>query len=126
MMVAGMLVVMLALYAMWVQSAPIEASRKRLRVATSMVMIVLLGALSYALTSVTPASPRVFVLAWAAVVLLVGLVLVLAVMDGFNTLRLYNNERALVARQIAEQMAHDARERRAGAPDDDADKGSHR
>jgi len=125
MMVSGLLVVILALYAMWAQSVPMQASRRRLRVATSMVMMLLLGALSFALTSVTPASPRTFLLAWSVVLLLVGLVLMLAVMDGFNTFRLYNAERALVTRQIAEQMARDARERREAARESDADKGSH-
>ncbi len=117
MVVGGALIILLALYALWVQRASMEASRRRLRIATSLVMIVLLGVLSVALTSVTPASPRMFLLAWSAVVLLVGLVLMLAVMDGFNTVRLYNAERAMIARQIALQMAKDARERGAAPRD---------
>ncbi len=123
MAVGGALVILLALYALWAQRAPMEASRRRLRIATSLVMMVLLGVLSVALTSVTPASPRMFLLAWSAVVLLVGLVLMLAVMDGFNTMRLYNAERATIARQVAMQMAKDAKERQAASSSRGTDEG---
>lgn len=81
-------------------------SRRRIRSASGLLLLLLPILMCYALGVSSPRQPLVFVGAWTAVVMLVLLLLVLAVADIGNTLLLY--------RSHARRMRAEMRELRAG------------
>lgn len=108
--------VMIAGHLQAVRVAPMPESRRRIRSAADVVMLVLAALLAYAFGIATPAQPRLFTLAWSACIGLLFLVLLLAFMDSANNLRLHRREmRALrdesrVARQKLAELATEMRE----------------
>ncbi|MBX3410767.1 MAG: hypothetical protein KF859_12895 [Phycisphaeraceae bacterium] len=91
--VAALAFIVVALHLVSLRRAEMPASRRRIRLATGSLMIVTIPLLLYAFAVVTPGETRPFTLAWVGVVAMILLVLVLAVLDLFNTWRLGNSER---------------------------------
>lgn len=92
----------LALVAMLIVSAHVTitqasnapASRRRLRVANGWVMLITLPLLAAGVSLLAPEkSPRLFVMTWVVVVLLLTLSILLALADAANTLRLVRDEK---------------------------------
>jgi cytochrome bd-type quinol oxidase subunit 2 len=97
--VAVVAFIVVAVHLIMLRKAEMPASRRRIRLATGSLMIVTIPLVLYAFAIVTPGQERQFTLAWVGVVALILLVLVLAVLDLFNTWRLNNSERTRLRTQ---------------------------
>ncbi len=76
------------------QASAAPRSRKRLRIANGWVMLITLPLLAAGVSLVTPdRSPRLFVLTWIGVALLLTLSILLAMLDAANTVRLVRAEK---------------------------------
>lgn len=82
-----------------VQVADMPESRRRIRSAADMVMLVLSALLAYAFGIATPAQPRLFTLAWSACVGLLFVVLLLAFIDSANNMRMHRREMRVLREQ---------------------------
>ncbi|MGQ0629020.1 MAG: hypothetical protein ACT4PL_13090 [Phycisphaerales bacterium] len=82
----------------------IPASRRRIRTAGGLLMLVLAPMLAYAGAVVPPADKRAFVLAWMAVMAILGLIIAVALIDVANNLRLHTRARADLRRSEAEAL----------------------
>jgi len=93
------------------QASDAPASRKRLRVANGWIMLITLPLLAAGVSLIAPErDPRLFVLTWTVVVLLVTVSVVIAAADVANTLRLVRRDRQRhVARLLARRRERDAR-----------------
>jgi len=103
------------IHVLTLQSSDAPASRKRIRTAAGLLMLLLCPALCYALAIATPATTadggnahtaRTFILSWTVVLGLVVMVLGLAMFDIVNNLRLAgDHRRALNCERAAEILA---------------------
>lgn len=82
-------------------AAKMPASRKRIRTANGVLMLLTIPVGMYAMCMASTAAPREFVLAWLAVVGLLGVVMLLACLDILNNLRLRHGDRRRLAEDIA-------------------------
>lgn len=80
------------------------ASRKRIRMANGVLMMVGTPLIAYAMGVVTPAQARLFPFAWVAVAGVVVVVLFLAVMDMLNTWRLASRERRAISADVLAKL----------------------
>ncbi|MBK7406209.1 MAG: hypothetical protein IPJ41_16795 [Phycisphaerales bacterium] len=78
------------------------ASRRRLRTACGVVMMITSCALAYAFGYVRPDDARLFTLSWALTVALLALVLGLAALDALNNLRLGRLQHRRIRKAAAE------------------------
>lgn len=85
---ALMLVIAIGSHMLAMRESKMPERRKRLRTANGLVMLFTVPLTAYAFCAVSPQDPRFFVLAWAAVLGMVGIVIVLAVADILNNLLL--------------------------------------
>lgn len=83
---ALILVIAVGSHMMAMRESPMPESRKRLRTANGVVMMLTAPLTAYAFCAVSPQDPRFFVLTWAAVLGMVGIVIALAVADIVNNL----------------------------------------
>ena len=88
-----------------IQRTAMPASRRRIRTASGLLMLLLFAALTYALAGAPISERRLFVLSWLAVLGLVMLVLMLAAMDMANTVRLSGRLRRQLTTQAAQDLA---------------------
>lgn len=103
---ALMLVIAVGAHMIAMRKAEMPASRRRLRAANGLLMLLTTPLTAYAFCRVSPADPRFFVLVWTAVVGLVGLVVALAVADILNNLWIaHRTSRDLSSRMRAIQLA---------------------
>ena len=94
----------LAAHVMALREAPMPESRRRIRVANGLVMMILTPLLAYAFGIATPGEPRAFVLAWSASIGLLLLMILLAGADAMNTLRLHLSDRASSSRSLSRTL----------------------
>ena len=83
------------------RDAEMPESRRRIRSANGMLMLMTIPVATYAMGVATTAFPRAFVLSWLTVVGLLGLVVLMACLDILNNLRLRHAERRRLAVDIA-------------------------
>jgi len=103
---AGMAVlVVLALHVASLGRSTMPASRRRIRTANGILMMLAVPVLSFALAGVAPADRIVFVVAWTLVAAMVVLMGLMAVADTVNTLILAREERARLRASIARTRA---------------------
>jgi hypothetical protein len=113
--VVAMLVV--AGHVMLLPGAAMPASRRRIRAANGLLMLVTLPLAAYAVGAADPdVDPRRFVLAWMLTAGLLVIILGLAMLDILNTLRLRSRER----REAIDDLARARAEALAGAVRDHA------
>jgi len=74
----------------------VPESRRRIRIATGWVIMFTIPLSAYGFAIASTAEPNIFVFVWTAVVLLIGCILVLAMIDMFNSAR--------INRQQSEQL----------------------
>jgi|GEM_PF-1285983 hypothetical protein len=98
-----------------IQRTAMPASRRRIRTASGLLMLLLFAALTFALAGAPISERRLFVLSWLAVLGLVMLVLMLAAMDMANTVRLSGRLRRQLTTQAAEDLAAEVAFRRRAA-----------
>lgn len=93
---AMMLVIAVGAHLLAMRSSDMPASRRRIRIANGLLMMVVVPLTAYAFCAVSPKDARFFVLTWCAVVGLVSLVVAMAVADLLNNLWIsYRNTRAV-------------------------------
>lgn len=90
---AAGIVVLIWMHLSRMSRSEMPESRRRIRSANGLLLLLLPPLMTYALTMVSPQHPLEFVLAWAAVAALLALVVMMAVVDAMNTLRLARRAR---------------------------------
>lgn len=99
------------LHLRWLITTPMPESRRRIRGANGVMMLIALPLSFYALAMVPPSEGRAWVLSWMLLGGLVAMMMLLAWLDVFNNYRLMREER----RELARELAHNLREKvRAG------------
>ncbi|MCE7972718.1 MAG: hypothetical protein DYG92_00100 [Leptolyngbya sp. PLA1] len=89
--------------------AEMPASRRRIRIANGLLMMMSIPLGVYAMSVADPAvQKREFLLSWMMIVGLVTLVLALAAGDILNNWRLYFAEKRRLAREVHESVGRDA------------------
>mgnify|MGYP003571200093 CR=1 FL=1 len=83
-----------------VRRGEVPASRWRIRSCNGVIMLLTVPLAAYAFGVATPAHPGAFMLAWTGVTGLLGIILLLASIDIFNTWRLLRGQRRRDLRQI--------------------------
>jgi hypothetical protein len=87
-----------------ISSARMPASRRRIRIANSLLIMGSLPLLAYAMAIVPPADGRPFILCWMILAALVTLVMILAWIDVANNLRLARLERTSLIKETRTQL----------------------
>ncbi|HRQ74117.1 MAG TPA: hypothetical protein PLU35_13915 [Phycisphaerales bacterium] len=105
--IATVLIVSAHLSAM--QHTEMPATRRRLRQANGVVMLVATPLLAYAFGIATTRDPRTFAMVWTACTGLLGMVVLLAGLDILNNVRLYASQRRGLEARAAALRAHLAR-----------------
>lgn len=85
---ACVLLIAVSAHALSMRSDEMPESRRRIRMVNAVLMLVAVPLTSYALCLLNPKDARWFVLTWAAVIGLIGIVIFVALMDMLNTARL--------------------------------------
>lgn len=91
--VAACMLLVVALHLMLLLKSDMPASRRRIRTLNGWIMLFLVPIGAAAFGVVTPSDPRLFVLIWIVVILMLVLLIGLAMLDMVNTTRLYRRER---------------------------------
>lgn len=91
-------------HALLLWRADMPASRRRIRLANSLVMMFGVPVMAYAFAVATPARPGLFEFAWLLAAGVILLVLLLAMLDILNTLRLRVLERIELRRRTREAL----------------------
>lgn len=96
-------VIVWALWYAWQlqQRTGFTPTRRRIRTANAVVMVVLAGLLTYGLSGVTMSSPRLFVAVWVTIISLTLIMAALAAYDGLHT--------ASLTVRAASRLRHDVR-----------------
>lgn len=110
---AGFTLIVVLAHLAAVLRAPMPSSRRRIRLANSMVMLTLVPLMTCAFGIATPSGTRTFLMAWLGVVGLLGIMVLLAILDSANTARLHVQDRAALRARFREQFR---RPRPAGPP----------
>ena len=111
----------LAIWIMWywkrLDDPKVDAKRRRIRRASIVVMFVSLIPFVRALSFVNhQTDPSSYLISWFLVLFAIGLIVVTAILDSFNTVRLHHVEQIDEAAQASYQLrnqAKDARKRKA-------------
>jgi uncharacterized paraquat-inducible protein A len=91
--VAAFMLLVVALHLLLLLRSEMPASRRRIRTLNGWLMLFLVPMGAAAFGVVSPSDPRLFVLIWTIVVLMLVLLIGLAMLDMVNTTRLYRRER---------------------------------
>jgi len=92
---AAMALLATASHIIVLREAPVGAlpeSRRRIRVATGWVIMVAIPLTAYAFGIASPSRPGIYTIVWMSVVALLAAIVSLAMLDGFNTVRLHHGE----------------------------------
>lgn len=82
-------------------------SRKRIRVATGWLSMFAIPLSAYGFGIATPADPGTFTLVWLAVIGLIAGILLLAMLDTVNTMRLHRHARRDLHRELRTHLRRD-------------------
>lgn len=100
------IVVVAAHVASMYRASDMPPSRRRIRIANAWLMVIAIPLLAFAVSIISPARHRTFILVWSAAAVLVFLVLTVALIDMLNNHRLYAKSR----RDLREQFERAKRE----------------
>lgn len=92
---AGVALLATAAHIIALREAPkgaLPESRRRIRVATGWVIMVTIPLIAYAFGIATPSSVGTYMTVWMAVTALIGAILMLAMLDAMNTIRLHRTD----------------------------------
>jgi len=102
----GMLaLVVLAGHVLALRRAPMPASRRRIRTANGLFMMLTIPVLSFAAGGVAPAEAAAFVIVWAGAILAVAVIALMGVIDVVNTLLLTRAARAHLRAELRRTRA---------------------
>ncbi len=110
--VTAIVMITVAAHVLAIQAVEMPASRRRIRTANGMLMLVTVPLLAYSVSVASPANPRGFVVVWVLVMALVAMIVFLAFLDMANTMRISSRERAELGRETAQALAREAAARR--------------
>lgn len=82
-------------------------SRRRIRIATGWVIMIAVPLIAYAFGIASPSQPGVFAIVWMAVVGLLFAIVLLGLLDAFNTLRVHRYEARQLRNEIRGLRAED-------------------
>lgn len=85
---ASVAMIAVGAHLLWIQDADVPSSRRRIRTLSGLLMLVVTPMLAHGLLAGAP-SPRTFVLLWTCITVLVTTILVLALLDAVNNVRLH-------------------------------------
>jgi peptidoglycan/LPS O-acetylase OafA/YrhL len=114
--VGGLLVIGSHLIAL--QHSAMEPRRRRLRTATTILLMLATPLIVYAASVARPTDPRTFVLSWVLVAALMTMVLVLALVDIAHTAAIHRAELRELRRRLAESRAKELAALASGGRDD--------
>lgn len=89
-----MLMLFLAGYVLALREADVPESRRRIRTMGSVTMMLTQPLIVYLFAIATPANARTFMLTWALLIGLLGILVVLAMVDVLNNVRISANARS--------------------------------
>ena len=101
--VALVLLIAVAINLLLLLNSEMPPSRRRIRIATGWLMLILVPLGAAAFGVVSPADPRAFVLVWTLVVSILLILIVLSLLDIANTARLHRREREALKRDTESQ-----------------------
>lgn len=78
----------------------VPTSRKRIRSANGVMLMWLVALVTYAISILNPEHTSRFVLTWLTIITVVGLVLILALLDVLNTIRLHSAARRIIREEL--------------------------
>jgi undecaprenyl pyrophosphate phosphatase UppP len=118
--VAAAVLVMLARYLLALFPAEMEARRKRIRIANTFLMMLVTPLVAYGFGVVVPSRPRAYFFTWTLICSLLLMIIVLALLDMANSVRLHRTQvrelrRSMSAKSLIESHAAMAAK---GGPDD--------
>lgn len=92
------------------EPASLHPTRRRIRIANASVMLTLVPLIAYAFGVVTTDSPRLYAIAWLAVMGLLAIMVLLAMMDSANTARIHLADRSALRTQMRQTLKDALRE----------------
>ena len=101
---AGLGMLLLAGYVLSLQRPEVPPTRRRLRTASGVLMMILMGLLGFASSVVPTHDRRLMVLSWLVVVIVLGVVVLLACVDIVLTLGDALRARGAQRREIAQEL----------------------
>jgi uncharacterized membrane protein len=113
---ATLAMIALAGYVLSLKSPGVPTLRRRLRTASGVLMMILMGLLAFASAIVPTHDRRLMVLSWMLVVVVLGVVVLLACVDVLTTITDALRERQDQRRAAAKQIKADIRRARDAAP----------
>ncbi|MFN0130949.1 MAG: hypothetical protein ACKVW3_00200 [Phycisphaerales bacterium] len=105
--VGGLFLLVLAVHLISLQSSSLEPRRKRLRTATTVIMMLVTPVATYAFGIAEPARARTYVLVWLVVTAAMGLVLVLALIDMSQSVGHHRRHLRRLRTTLAAELAAD-------------------
>lgn len=118
----ALLMLILAGYVMALREADVPETRRRIRTLGSVTMMLTQPLIVYLFAIATPANARTFMLTWALLIGLLGILVVLAMLDVVNNLRISANARhefRAELRSLEEDVRRVMAERQAEMAEDD-------
>jgi hypothetical protein len=101
--VAAALLVVLARYLIVIAGADMEARRKRIRLANTFLMMLVTPLVAYGFGVVTPSRPRAYFFTWTLIVSLLLMIILLALLDMANSVRLHRTQVRELRRNLSAQ-----------------------
>jgi uncharacterized membrane protein len=114
--VGAVVMVILAGHLLALHVARMPPKRRRIRIVSNALMMLVAPLLSYALGIVTPAQSRLYVLVWVVIAAMLFMIILLALLDLTHTMRLHREQLRELRQKIAAARAEAAAEVRAKRP----------
>ncbi|MHA7813957.1 MAG: hypothetical protein ACX94C_11255 [Phycisphaerales bacterium] len=108
--IAAVALILQAGYLIAIKEATAEqmpASRKRIRTATGWLSMFAIPLAAYGFGLASPSDAGVFTIVWMLVIGLISAIVLLAVMDAMNTMRLHRSEGEDIHRELREKLRRD-------------------
>lgn len=114
---AALVMLVVAAHVLSIQHSGIPASRRRIRTANGLLMLVTVPLFAYAVTVPHAQSPQAFALVWVSVMAMLGMIIMLSLLDIVNNVRLSAVQRRDLSKAAAEALVEqvEARRLQAGA-----------
>lgn len=106
---AAATMLLIAGHVLAMHSVRMPPSRRRIRTANSLLMLLIVPLLAYALAIASARDEREFVLVWLTVIGLLWIVVMISAIDVLNTLRMHVAERRALRRRMRETLRRHAR-----------------
>jgi undecaprenyl pyrophosphate phosphatase UppP len=103
--VATLAMLLLAAHLVALGAVPMDARRRRIRVANNVLMMFLTALLAYGFCVVKTTDVRTFVLVWTVVPALLVMVILLALFDMLNSVQIHRRDRRELRRRLSELQA---------------------